>query len=163
MKPSCPQRDSNPCYRLERAASWAARRWGRPRHNRTGAISGGHAPVRPRRRLAKAYASREQYAKRFTRDHDEAGWRGQCSPAGRGTRRRWRSSTRYGRRLRYAATVLLRSPPAAWDSTMAPGGTCWLTLAMTWLVMTGPGGYPATFQSLGSTSQPSEIMPRSRA
>ena len=23
-----PQRDSNPCYRLERAASWAARRWG---------------------------------------------------------------------------------------------------------------------------------------
>src|SRR5436189_2043825 len=34
---SCPQRDSNPCYRLERAASWAARRWGRPRHHRTGA------------------------------------------------------------------------------------------------------------------------------
>ncbi len=26
---ACPQRDSNPCYRLERAASWAARRWGR--------------------------------------------------------------------------------------------------------------------------------------
>ena len=25
----CPQRDSNPCYRLERAASWATRRWGR--------------------------------------------------------------------------------------------------------------------------------------
>ena len=24
----CPQRDSNPCYRLERAASWATRRWG---------------------------------------------------------------------------------------------------------------------------------------
>lgn len=24
----CPQRDSNPCYRLERATSWAARRWG---------------------------------------------------------------------------------------------------------------------------------------
>jgi enoyl-CoA hydratase len=24
----CPQRDSNPCYRLERAASWASRRWG---------------------------------------------------------------------------------------------------------------------------------------
>src|ERR1700709_281140 len=23
-----PQRDSNPCYRLERAASWATRRWG---------------------------------------------------------------------------------------------------------------------------------------
>ena len=22
----CPQRDSNPCYRLERAASWASRR-----------------------------------------------------------------------------------------------------------------------------------------
>jgi hypothetical protein len=31
---ACPQRDSNPCYRLERAASWAARRWGRPRHHR---------------------------------------------------------------------------------------------------------------------------------
>src|SRR5450756_2919292 len=26
---ACPQRDSNPCYRLERATSWAARRWGR--------------------------------------------------------------------------------------------------------------------------------------
>src|SRR5580658_7145781 len=24
----CPQRDSNPCRRLERALSWAARRWG---------------------------------------------------------------------------------------------------------------------------------------
>jgi hypothetical protein len=24
----CPQRGSNPCYRLERAASWTARRWG---------------------------------------------------------------------------------------------------------------------------------------
>ena len=23
-----PQRDSNPCYRRERAGSWAARRWG---------------------------------------------------------------------------------------------------------------------------------------
>ena len=34
----CPQRDSNPCYRLERAASWAARRWGRPCHHRTMAL-----------------------------------------------------------------------------------------------------------------------------
>ena len=25
---ACPQRDSNPCRRLERAVSWAARRWG---------------------------------------------------------------------------------------------------------------------------------------
>src|ERR671921_1197275 len=25
---ACPQRGSNPCYRLERAASWTARRWG---------------------------------------------------------------------------------------------------------------------------------------
>ena len=30
---SYPQRDSNPCYRLERAASWAARRWGRPSYS----------------------------------------------------------------------------------------------------------------------------------
>lgn len=27
----CPQGDSNPCFSLERAASWAARRWGRGR------------------------------------------------------------------------------------------------------------------------------------
>src|SRR5439155_1285949 len=25
-----PQRDSNPCFSLERAVSWASRRWGRP-------------------------------------------------------------------------------------------------------------------------------------
>src|SRR4029453_3596544 len=25
---ACPQRGSNPCYRLERAASWTTRRWG---------------------------------------------------------------------------------------------------------------------------------------
>ena len=28
---ACPQRDSNPCRRLERAVSWATRRWGRRR------------------------------------------------------------------------------------------------------------------------------------
>src|SRR5579862_75293 len=27
--PECPQRDSNPCYGLERAATWTASRWGR--------------------------------------------------------------------------------------------------------------------------------------
>src|SRR5262245_53412717 len=27
--PRCPQRDSNPCYGLERAATWTASRWGR--------------------------------------------------------------------------------------------------------------------------------------
>jgi hypothetical protein len=29
--PRCPQRDSNPCYGLERAATWTASRWGRRR------------------------------------------------------------------------------------------------------------------------------------
>ena len=28
VSPRHPQRDSNPCYRRERAGSWAARRWG---------------------------------------------------------------------------------------------------------------------------------------
>ena len=49
---SCPQRDSNPCYRLERAASWAARRWGRRCHHRT-FREGSEAPIRPRRRPGK--------------------------------------------------------------------------------------------------------------
>jgi hypothetical protein len=30
----CPQRDSNPCCRLERAVSWASRRWGPGRRER---------------------------------------------------------------------------------------------------------------------------------
>src|SRR6266571_2708452 len=29
----CPQRDSNPRYHLERVATWAASRWGRPAQN----------------------------------------------------------------------------------------------------------------------------------
>jgi hypothetical protein len=29
----CPQRDSNPRYHLERVATWAASRWGRPTQN----------------------------------------------------------------------------------------------------------------------------------
>ena len=29
MRKSCPQRNSNPCFRLERPTSWSTRRWGR--------------------------------------------------------------------------------------------------------------------------------------
>jgi hypothetical protein len=32
----CPQRDSNPCDGLERAATWTASRWGRNRRQATG-------------------------------------------------------------------------------------------------------------------------------
>ena len=32
----CPQRDSNPRYHLERVATWAASRWGRPREDSCG-------------------------------------------------------------------------------------------------------------------------------
>ncbi len=45
----CPQRDSNPCYRLERATSWAARRWGRGDDHRRG-----RAGAQPRRRSSEA-------------------------------------------------------------------------------------------------------------
>ena len=43
---ACPQRDSNPCYRLERAASWATRRWGQPRQYCTSATPHGLDPNR---------------------------------------------------------------------------------------------------------------------
>src|SRR5918995_7210987 len=36
----CPQRDSNPCRRLERAVPWASRRWGLTRRAGTGATTG---------------------------------------------------------------------------------------------------------------------------
>src|ERR687890_2225519 len=36
----CPQRDSNPCRRLERAVSWASRRWGLTRRTGSGATTG---------------------------------------------------------------------------------------------------------------------------
>src|ERR1700735_3282167 len=43
-----PQRDSNPCYRLERAASWAARRWGlKPDQGFWRLAEGSQGPLRP--------------------------------------------------------------------------------------------------------------------
>jgi hypothetical protein len=44
-----PQGDSNPCYRRERAMSWASRRWGR-----TWAPAGAQRPLGTRRRPARA-------------------------------------------------------------------------------------------------------------
>src|SRR5262245_51565698 len=35
-----PQRDSNPCFSLERAVSWASRRWGRDNHAAATAVRG---------------------------------------------------------------------------------------------------------------------------
>src|SRR5262249_59896542 len=43
----CPRRDSNPCYRLERPASWASRRRGLRRTPTTNPKPGGNASVRP--------------------------------------------------------------------------------------------------------------------
>src|SRR5713101_5683436 len=39
-----PQRDSNPCFSLERAVSWASRRWGRAGETRQLAGRGGLEP-----------------------------------------------------------------------------------------------------------------------
>ena len=38
----CPQGDSNPCFGLERATSWAPRRWGLKRGNSTTLPAGRH-------------------------------------------------------------------------------------------------------------------------
>jgi methylmalonyl-CoA mutase, N-terminal domain len=56
----CPQRDSNPCFGLERAASWAARRWGPGGQNSTTSIPG-------RQFFAARYASRVRPCYNFFR------------------------------------------------------------------------------------------------
>src|SRR5438093_11358627 len=69
-----PQRDSNPCFSLERAVSWASRRWGRannaPAPSEWMAGGGGFEPplrgpeprVRPRGDPPAAHAALQAYA-----------------------------------------------------------------------------------------------------
>jgi hypothetical protein len=102
--PAYPQRDSNPCYRLERAASWAARRWGRRSHHRIHAT----LPVKPPPGPAGGLQSIRDAANSAKPD----------PPQGRGCRSN--RSLSHGMRVRYAAIVLLRSPPPSWERMIEP-------------------------------------------
>src|SRR5262245_23650154 len=76
-----PQRDSNPCFGLERATSWASGRWGRAGGTQkftttAGALRRYHSLLRPwrgRRLLQHLFdpTKRRQHAARLVRQEDE--------------------------------------------------------------------------------------------
>ena len=78
-RPSHPQRDSNPCYRLERAASWATGRWGLTRKGplTVPEACATTAPPTPPRNLPSTRRRRGRVDDRFER----WGW-GEAAPAG---------------------------------------------------------------------------------
>jgi hypothetical protein len=89
----CPQRDSNPCFRLERAMSWATRRWGLSHPARGSRPS---ITVGPRRPPEARRLTVPRPCPRSGRDRTSAGLRdaGRTPPdtRGRGGRRAWGSS-----------------------------------------------------------------------